>query len=37
MKLETIIQVFGLTLTMCSISALIASSKLRSADPADVF
>lgn len=37
MKLETVIQVFGLTLTMCSISALIASSKLRSADPADVF
>jgi putative ABC transport system permease protein len=37
MKLETVIQVFGLTLMMCSISALIASSKLRSADPADVF
>ncbi len=29
--------VFGLTLAMCLISAAIASNKLRSADPADVF
>ncbi|MBW4511796.1 MAG: ABC transporter permease DevC [Scytonematopsis contorta HA4267-MV1] len=31
------ITVFILTLVMCLISALVASSKLRSADPADVF
>jgi putative ABC transport system permease protein len=37
MKMETVIQVFLLTLSMCSISGLIASNKLRSADPADVF
>ncbi len=37
MKIETVVQVFLLTLSMCSISAVIASSKLRSADPADVF
>ncbi|PMB02674.1 ABC transporter permease, partial [Fischerella thermalis CCMEE 5196] len=31
------IMVFILTLIMCLVSAAIASSKLRSADPADVF
>jgi putative ABC transport system permease protein len=31
------ITVFGLTLAMCVVSAVIASGKLRSADPADVF
>ncbi|NJR64038.1 MAG: FtsX-like permease family protein [Cyanobacteria bacterium CRU_2_1] len=37
MKTTVAIQVFILTLIMCSVSGAIASSKLRSADPADVF
>ncbi|MFQ4146416.1 ABC transporter permease DevC [Chlorogloeopsis sp. ULAP02] len=37
MKLSVAIQVFILTVVMCSISGVIATSKLRSADPADVF
>lgn len=37
MRLDISITVFLLTLVMCTISAAIASNKLRSADPADVF
>ncbi|OWY68759.1 ABC transporter [cyanobacterium TDX16] len=37
MKASVAIQVFILTIIMCAISGAIASSKLRSADPADVF
>jgi putative ABC transport system permease protein len=37
MKAAVAMQVFGLTLIMCALSGAIASSKLRSADPADVF
>ncbi|KYC40190.1 ABC transporter [Scytonema hofmannii PCC 7110] len=37
MKVSVALQVFILTLIMCSISGAIATSKLRSADPADVF
>ncbi|MEM6447839.1 MAG: ABC transporter permease DevC [Cyanobacteria bacterium P01_D01_bin.123] len=37
MRLDVAITVLVLTLTMCLLSATIASSKLRSADPADVF
>ncbi|MBD3883734.1 FtsX-like permease family protein [Phormidium tenue FACHB-886] len=37
MKTTVAIQVFLLTLVMCTVSGAIASSKLRSADPADVF
>jgi putative ABC transport system permease protein len=37
MKVSVAIQVFILTLIMCAISGAIATNKLRSADPADVF
>jgi putative ABC transport system permease protein len=37
MEIGLAVTVFGLTMTMCLISAAIASNKLRSADPADVF
>jgi putative ABC transport system permease protein len=37
MEIGLALTVFSLTLAMCLISAAIASSKLRSADPADVF
>ncbi|KAM3093124.1 ABC transporter permease DevC [Phormidesmis sp. 146-35] len=37
MSLEIAVTVFALTLAMCLVSAAIASGKLRSADPADVF
>ncbi|BAT53533.1 DevC protein, putative [Nostoc sp. NIES-3756] len=37
MKASVAIQVFLLTIIMCSISGAIATTKLRSADPADVF
>jgi putative ABC transport system permease protein len=37
MKWDLALAVFGLTLAMCLISAAIASNKLHSADPADVF
>ncbi len=37
MKASVAIQVFVLTIIMCSISGAIATNKLRSADPADVF
>ncbi|MEO0853944.1 MAG: FtsX-like permease family protein, partial [Cyanobacteria bacterium J06648_11] len=37
MRLDVAIAVFVLTMTMCLLSATVASSKLRSADPADVF
>lgn len=37
MKVSVAIQVFILTLVMCAVSGAIATSKLRSADPADVF
>jgi putative ABC transport system permease protein len=37
MELGLALNVFGITLVMCLISAAIASNKLRSADPADVF
>jgi putative ABC transport system permease protein len=37
MKLERAIQVWILTVIMCSVSGAIAMRKLRSADPADVF
>ena len=37
MRADIVLQVFLLTLTMCAISAAIATNKLRSADPADVF
>jgi putative ABC transport system permease protein len=37
MKTTVAIQVFLLTLIMCGVSGIIASSRLRSADPADVF
>jgi putative ABC transport system permease protein len=37
MKAGVAIQVFILTLIMCALSGAIASSRLRSADPADVF
>ena len=37
MEISLALMVFGLTLAMCLISAAIASNKLRSADPADVF
>jgi putative ABC transport system permease protein len=37
MQLDLALTVFGLTLAMCLISAAIASTKLQSADPADVF
>jgi putative ABC transport system permease protein len=37
MKAAVAVQVFILTLIMCTVSGAIASGKLRSADPADVF
>jgi putative ABC transport system permease protein len=37
MRVSVAIQVFVLTIVMCGISGAIATSKLRSADPADVF
>ena len=37
MKLSVVIQVFILTQIMCAVSGAIATNKLRSADPADVF
>jgi putative ABC transport system permease protein len=37
MEIGLAVTVFTLTLAMCLISAAIASNKLRSADPADVF
>jgi putative ABC transport system permease protein len=37
MQLDLALTVFGLTLIMCLFSAAIASRKLHSADPADVF
>ncbi|MBE9009225.1 FtsX-like permease family protein [Pseudanabaenaceae cyanobacterium LEGE 13415] len=37
MRFPVAIQVFALTLIMCGISGVLASSKLRSADPVDVF
>jgi putative ABC transport system permease protein len=37
MKMTVAIQVFILTLVMCGVSGIIASGRLRSADPADVF
>ncbi|MBW4562921.1 MAG: ABC transporter permease DevC [Mojavia pulchra JT2-VF2] len=37
MKTSVAIQVFVLTIIMCSVSGAIATTKLRSADPADVF
>lgn len=37
MQTSVAIQVFVLTIMMCSISGAIATNKLRSADPADVF
>lgn len=37
MKMERAIQVWILTMIMCSVSGAIAMQKLRSADPADVF
>jgi putative ABC transport system permease protein len=37
MRVDVAVTVFVLTLVMCTFSAAIASSKLRSADPADVF
>jgi putative ABC transport system permease protein len=37
MRVDVAVTVFVLTLMMCTFSAAIASSKLRSADPADVF
>ncbi len=37
MQTSVAIQVFILTIIMCSISGAIATNKLRSADPADVF
>jgi putative ABC transport system permease protein len=37
MKAGVALQVFILTLVMCGVSGIIASSRLRSADPADVF
>ena len=37
MKAAVAVQVFILTLVMCSLSGVIAMNKLRSADPADVF
>ncbi len=37
MEIGLALTVFSLTLTMCLMSAAIASNKLRSADPADVF
>jgi putative ABC transport system permease protein len=37
MKASVAIQVFILTLVMCAVSGAIATNKLRSADPADVF
>jgi putative ABC transport system permease protein len=37
MRPDVAVTVFVLTLTMCIVSAAIASSKLRSADPVDVF
>jgi putative ABC transport system permease protein len=37
MKTSVAIQVFLLTIIMCSVSGAIATTKLRSADPADVF
>ena len=37
MRSEIVIQVFCLTLIMCSIAGTIAMNKIRSADPADIF
>jgi putative ABC transport system permease protein len=37
MTLERALLVLGLTVTMCTISALMALRKVRSADPAEVF
>ncbi len=37
MTFEIFTQVFMMTVMMCTISALVASSKLRSADPVDIF
>jgi putative ABC transport system permease protein len=37
MKVSVAVQVFILTLVMCAVSGAIATGKLRSADPADVF
>jgi len=37
MTFERLVLVFGLTVTMCAISGAIATRRVRSADPADVF
>ena len=37
MRSDVTVQVFVLTITMCGISGAIASKKLRTADPADIF
>ena len=37
MQTSVALQVFILTILMCSVSGAIATNKLRSADPADVF
>jgi len=37
MKLDRAIAVLALTIVMCAASGAVASRKLRSADPADVF
>lgn len=37
MPINRVIQIFVLTIVMCVISGAIASRKLRSADPADIF
>lgn len=37
MKLAVALQVLGLTVVMCTVSGLIATGKLRSADPAEIF
>ena len=37
MKASVALQVFGLTLIMCSVAGMVSMNKLRSADPADVF
>ena len=37
MTMETALFVFGLTVVMCTLSALMALRKVRSADPAEIF
>jgi putative ABC transport system permease protein len=37
MRVDVAVTVFALTILMCLVSGAIASSKLRAADPADVF